>query len=417
LRRLSPRLLIFLTIFIDLLGFGIVIPILSYIAEEYAVGPVRELKVGLLMASYSFFQMVFAPVWGRLSDRVGRRPILLLSLTGSVVSYALFGIARSYALLLIARSFAGVCGANLTAAQAYVADVTEPEKRASGMGLVGMAFGLGFALGPVLGAGLSLLQGAFREGLAEQTFPGLGAASLCLVNLIWAAVALPESLPPGRRGPASARGALAPLTAVRAALGHATIGPLVGVFFVATLAFSNMEVSLGIYGKIVPELKMTTREIYVLFIYIGLWLAFMNGYVVRKLLNYLPETILVIAGTALQSLALLIFPVVPSKACVYISIGILCVGQGICVPSLLGLVSRTTAATEQGRTLGVTQSASAMARILGPMLATAVWKLLGIAWPFYAGGLIMIGAVGMAILTRRRLIHQPLEAALSFPPR
>ena len=413
MKERSPRALIFFTIFIDLLGFGIVIPIAAYIADDYTQGPWKEAQIGLLMASYSVCQMIFAPIWGRLSDRIGRRPVLFVSLFGSVVSYTLFGLATQYWMLLVARMFAGVCAANITVAQAYIADVTSPEKRSASMGLIGMAFGLGFALGPVFGGGLDGIRRLFWPGLTEQMLPGLGAAAICLVNLIWAVRTLPESLPPEKRGQTEGYRRLASVSAVMASLRHRTIGPLVGVFFLSTLAFANMEVMLGIYAKETPELLMKVAGIYGLFVYIGLLLAFMHGYVSRKLLIFIPETVLVIVGTFAQAVALLIFPLYPSLIWIFFSMAILAFGQGISVPSLLALVSKSVSASEQGHIMGITQSASSAARVVGPLFAVAVWHFSdSMSWPFHAGGIIMFGAVAMAVITRRRLLQAPGDFSL-----
>ncbi len=413
MKQRSPRLLIFLTVFIDLLGFGIVIPIYSYIAKEYVHGAYWSLLIGLLSSSYSIFQMLFAPFLGRLSDRMGRRPILLLSLAGSTTSYLMFAVARNYPMLLLARIVGGICGANISVAQAYIADVTEPEKRTAGMGLIGMAFGLGFTFGPVIGGFAALFRSKFFPGLAEQTCPGLAAASICLLNFLWAIRSLPESLPKESRGRAEtqAPSRYAPMTRVVSSLSHRVIGPLVGVFFLATLAFSNLEVAFGLYIKGTPELGLSERGLYGMFIYIGLLLAFMQGYVVRKLVKVVSEPMLVIVGIAAQAVGLGLLPIIPQIWCMFVALGFVSFGQGVCTPSLLALVSKATTADRQGETLGITQSASSLARILGPMVAGGMITLgtqtfsevIGLRWPFWSGGAIMVLAVGMAILTRLRL--------------
>ena len=192
--RKPSVLVIFLTVFIDLIGFGIVLPLLPRYSEKFGA---EGFMVGLIIASFSIMQFFFAPVWGRLSDRMGRRPILLLSTAGAVASYAMFALSASPALspgtaltvLLASRVFAGICGANISVASAYIADVTPPEKRSRGMGLIGMAFGLGFILGPVIGA-----LSASHFGLAG---PGWVAAGICAANLVLAFFILGESRAPG----------------------------------------------------------------------------------------------------------------------------------------------------------------------------------------------------------------------------
>ncbi len=416
MKKRSPRIVIFFTIFVDLLGFGIVVPLMAPIADNYvaADGMAGKLMIGALMASFSLCQMIFAPMWGRLSDRHGRRPILLLSLFGSTASYALFGLARNYETLLFARIFAGICGANLVAAQAYIADVTEPEKRTSAMGLIGMAFGLGFALGPVFGAGMSKVGEWFTPGVAAQTWPGLTAAAICGTNLLWAMFRLPESLPAEMRGKATGHAKrFASVREFAGSLVHQTVGPLVAVFFLSTLAFANMEVSLGLYVKRTDALGIDPENvynvIYGIFIYIGVLLAFMHGYVVRKMVKFIPETVLVIIGVLAQAVALLVFPLVPSLTCILIAMAILCFGQGISVPALLAVVSQSTTPDKQGHVMGVTQSASSLARILGPIVAMSLWGVLDLRLPFFVGSAIMVGAVAMAVVTRSRILAQPLD--------
>src|SRR5438445_8374592 len=191
--------ILFVTVFIDLVGFGIIIPFLAYYVESFGA---RAAVVGLLMSSYSLAQFLFAPVWGRLSDRIGRRPILLLGLSGSVVGFTLFGLAGTLWLLFVGRVLMGIFGATIPTAQAAVADVTAPQDRARGMGLIGAAIGLGFILGPALGGLLSNLSSVLRLPLFEHNpyaLPCLASAALAALNLIAAAVFLPESLPRERR--------------------------------------------------------------------------------------------------------------------------------------------------------------------------------------------------------------------------
>src|SRR3989440_12277974 len=191
--------ILFVTVFLDLVGFGIIIPFLAYHVESFGA---RAAVVGLLMSSYSLAQFLFAPVWGRLSDRIGRRPILLLGLSGSVVGFTLFGLAGTLWLLFVGRVLMGIFGATIPTAQAAVADVTAPQDRARGMGLIGAAIGLGFILGPALGGVLSNLSTVIRLPLFEgnpYALPCLASAALAACNLIAAAVFLPEALPRERR--------------------------------------------------------------------------------------------------------------------------------------------------------------------------------------------------------------------------
>src|SRR5471032_3048651 len=188
----ASLLALFLTVLIDLIGFGMVIPFLSFYAREYGASGV---VVGAVVGVYSIMQFFFAPVWGRLSDRIGRRPVILISLTASCIGYLLFGFARSLPVLFASRIIAGAGGANIGTAQAYITDVTAPEERARGMGLIGAAFGMGFILGPPLSGILSTISA--HHGHHGNLYPGLAAAALSLIALIIAFSVLVESKPAG----------------------------------------------------------------------------------------------------------------------------------------------------------------------------------------------------------------------------
>lgn len=430
-RERSPRIPIFLTIFIDLLGFGIVIPILTFISEDYLPdGASKGLYIATTMSAYSIMQMIFAPVLGRLSDRVGRRPVLLLSLCGSTLSYFLFAMSHSFAMILLARTIGGICAANISTAQAYMADVSDAKDRTKSMGLIGAAFGLGFAFGPVLGGGAAWLGSEFWADLPAQRAPGLLAAGICFVNLIWAWARLPESLPPEKRSGAAggtseeAWRRTAPLSRVFASLKHPIVGPLIGIFFFATIGFANLEMAIGLFAKKSSSLMLSERGIYGVFMYVGLVLLIVHGYVVRKAVKVIPEASLVVIGTAIQVVGLVLIPLIPGLAGVLVGMGVVSVGQGLCVPCLLALVSLATSESRQGEVLGVTQSASSLARILGPAIAgvtMAVGHLGGKAeesygLPFYSGAALMALAVWMALITRRRLIARPFEEDPAFAP-
>ena len=239
---MSPLVIIFLTVFIDLLGFGIIIPLLPFYAESYGAS---AFMVGLLGTSFSLMQFVFSPVWGRISDRIGRRPIILLGLAGSCASYLVLALAQSLAVIFVARIIGGIAGANIPTAQAYIADVTTPENRAKGMGLVGAAFGLGFIFGPALGGVLS------HFGPAA---PMWCASALCGANLLAAYFLLPES-----RHANPDRATLGRLEALRRATRDRRLMLLLALYFIVTAAFSGFEAtlatpawSLSIIGRGVP---------------------------------------------------------------------------------------------------------------------------------------------------------------------
>lgn len=412
----SPKLLIFLTVFIDLLGFGIMIPIYGFIARDYTS---NWLLIGLLSSIYSLGQMVFAPFWGRLSDQYGRRPIILLSLAGSTASYALFAVSQNIEMLLIARAIGGICGGNLSAAQAYISDITPPEKRTEGMGLIGMAFGLGFVFGPVLGGIALAVQSKFFPEISSQIAPGVLAATICGVNFLWAIKGLPESLPANMRGTEEARAARRIVSPgdVLAAVAQPLIGPLIWVFFLMTLAFANMETGFGLYIKETTELNLKQEHLYYFYIFMGLVLAVMQGGVVRRLVKFVPESVLVIVGAVLQVIGLALLPSIVSITNITVACFFIAMGQSLTGPCLLALVSKAAPPDRVGQTMGITHSASSMARVLGPMIATsAIYggheffesAQMGVRFPFWAGAVLMVFAAAMAMITRSRILRAPL---------
>src|SRR5437667_2398224 len=245
--------IVFLTVFIDLIGFGIVLPLLPIYSKTFGAG---GWQIGLLMASYSVMQFLFSPVWGRLSDRIGRRPVLLVSTAGAAVSYSVFALGSGFngqvalAVLLVSRMFAGICGANITVAQAYIADITPAEDRSRRMGLIGMAFGLGFIFGPALSSmslsGFTIQPLGIRfDGFGLQG-PGWVAASLCAANFLFAFSRLPESWRPNSEQ-VKPRPRLSQWLHT---LNQPKVGLLIGLFFLATFCFTCFEMTLGLLMRV-----------------------------------------------------------------------------------------------------------------------------------------------------------------------
>lgn len=402
----TAKRLIFLTICVDLLGFGIIIPILGPIGANYLPPEKAGLGAGALMAVFSIFQMLCSPFWGRLSDRHGRRPVLLLSLLGSALSYFMFALADSYAVLLLSRILAGVCGANLTAAQAYIADVTDEKDRTAGMGLVGMAFGLGFAFGPVLGGGATEVWSRLFPAAPEHMGAGLAAALICSLNFAWACFGLPESLPRERRGQVNFR-RFASTRETLENLRHPAIGPLVALLFLVTFAFANLEVSFSIYARQV--LGLDVQRIFGLFIFLGLFMAFVQGFAVRRLVRRVPEARLAVIGIAILAFGLYLFPLHASVTYVAAVMVVVATGQGLCMPPIMALLSREAGEQRQGNVQGTGQSAAALARIVGPVFGGLAFDL-GPRWPFWAAAVVMSLAAWWAVQTRRRLRRSALEA-------
>jgi DHA1 family tetracycline resistance protein-like MFS transporter len=349
--RRSPLVVLFLTVFIDLMGFGIVIPLLPIYAERLHATP---FAAGALIAVYSLMQLIFAPVWGRVSDRVGRRPVLLVSLAGSAVSYLLLAAAGSLEMLFAARVLAGAAGANIPVAQAYIADVTSATDRARGMGLIGAAFGLGMVIGPGIGGGLSLLG---------PRVPECFAAALCLANVVMAAYRLPESLPGTVRRAAAFRHPLS-LASLREAVARPGAATLLAVFFLVTLGFAILEGTFSLVAT--HRYGYSAAQVDGLWLYMGLVAVVVQGWLVGRLARHLPERALVIAGTLALGIGFLWIPFAGPAPALLAALGLVVGGQGLASPSLSSLISKTVEAPVQGEALGVSQSLSAGARVIGP---------------------------------------------------
>jgi len=372
---------VFLTVFLDLVGFGIVIPLLPLYAERFGAGPVA---VTWLVAVYSLMQFLFAPWWGALSDRVGRRPVLLVGLFGSAASYLLFGLAGTLPVLFAARALAGFMGANVGVAQAYVADVTAPEERARGMGLVGAAFGLGFIFGPAIGGALS------HFGPAA---PFYGAGALALANGLFALAALPESLPAERRAPVVKGGLGQRLRTLSAALRDPRLRPLFSAAFLATLALAAMEGTLSLWAD--RRWALTPAETAYLFAYVGGVAVLVHGFAVGRLARALGERRMALVGALVLSAGLALLPLSPSLPVLGVALAAFAFGQGTVLPAVSALVSRGASPGDQGRLLGVSQSLSALARVAGPVGGGLVFAEVGIGAPYLLGAVLALAALAV----------------------
>lgn len=370
--RRSPLTIVYLTVFLDLLGFGIILPLLPFYAEEFGA---TGFWVGALLTAYSAAQLVGAPVLGRISDRVGRRPVLLASLAGSALSLALTGVANSLALLLLGRVLAGLFGGSIATAQAYIADVTRPEERARFMGLLGAAIGMGFVFGPAIGAAL----GGLGFGAAAFAAAGLAAA-----NLLVATFALRESRPPETRAIAAARRSPG---ALRHVFHHPAIGRILASTFLATFAFVGMEATFALLGQ--RRFDLDARGLGLIFTYVGIVIAIVQGGAIGRLSARFGERALAVCGAALMGASLLALPFAPTFTLALVLLGALAVGQGLVVPTLSSLLSRQAASEEQGGVLGAGQSLSAAARAIGPL--TAGWLFdRGAAFPYVASAALVL---------------------------
>ena len=406
--RRRALLTVFLTILLDLIGFGMILPFLTFYAQEFQATP---LQIGLLFSSYSLTQLLCAPLLGRLSDRVGRRPVLLASIAGSVVCYLIFALAPSYAVLLLARALSGVAAANYAIAQAYMADVSSPQERSKAMGLVGAAFGLGFVLGPALGGILEQLGGVvpLLSHLGPRLVP-FAAAALSALNLLIAFFSLPESLSPELRRDAAARGgSWLGFSDLRDVWRDTPLRGLMVLFFLVMLCFSMMETTLALFCQ--PRFGFGVRQTSWLFVFVGVVLVIVQGGLLGRLVRRFGERRLILSGIVLMALGLLLLPLTPmaipavwSKLwLLFLGLLLLAVGNGIHNPSTTGLLSRLTDERSQGSTIGLSRSFGALARILGPPAGTLIFGAAGAGWPFWSAGLLMLVALGVAVGVLRRV--------------
>ena len=393
----APRLGgIFLTVFLDLLGFGLVLPFLAKEARD--TFGVSAFVATLLGSVYSLMQFAFVPIWGRLSDRVGRRPVLIWSIAGTALTMAGLGAGLTWGSsvlwLFAARTFGGMATANLGTASAYIADITRPEERAKGMGLIGAAFGLGFILGPGLGGGLSRIAIEGRHGAA----PCFVAAALSVVNLAWVVFGLAESLPPEKRAGRPLR-KLAPLNveATRQAFTLPGVALAVAVNFLVVLSFTNLDQTFTFFcGDLFGIDERGTG--YVL-AFIGLVAAGVQGGLVRPLSKRFPEETLVRSGAFAQVLAfagLVAAGGTGSRALLFASGAMLALGNGLTQPSTSAFISRRAPADRQGGTLGVNQSFASLARTFGPATGGWLYANVGPRAPYTAASVGMVVALALA---------------------
>ena len=379
--------IVFLIVFIDLVGFGIVIPILPLYAEEYGPSPV---VFGFLMASFSIMQFIAAPILGRLSDRIGRRPVLLVSLLGSAFGYVLFGIAGSLGMLFASRIIDGISGGNISTAQAVIADITGPEDRAKGMGIIGAAFGLGFVLGPAIGALLVTVA---------TWLPGIGAAVASLTAFVLVLTHLPETLDAEARR--EARRHPLNLGSLAEALRHPLVGLCLLMVFFTIFAFANFETTFAQFAKL--RFSYSTSTIAWLFVYAGVLGAIVQGGLVGRLAKRFGEIRLIVAGTILSFIALGFLPYAPSRGPLLAILAVLALGQGIAHPSLSAFTSKLVEPDEVGGVMGVYQGMSSLARIVGPFWGEVVYGTLGFAWPFRTGSIFMLLATFVAVVALVRV--------------
>ncbi|QEH35809.1 Tetracycline resistance protein, class B [Aquisphaera giovannonii] len=400
---MSPLAVIVLIVLIDLLGFSVVMPLLAPFAEQYGFA---DWQIGLLFSAYPLCQLVAGPILGRLSDRYGRRPLLIYSQAGTAISFLILGLSRDFTVMLLARMLDGASGGNILVAQAYVADVTKPADRARGMGLIGMAFGLGFVLGPLLGG---LLVGLHAAGEWRLRLPFLVAAGFSTIAWILVLARLPESLPEGSGAREAAR--VLSWRGVLDAVRLPAIGSLIGIGSLSVLAFAALEGTLALFVR--RRFGWDARGAAFAFAGLGLLTAVVQGGLIRRLVPRFGEANLIRAGifSALAGFAAIALATGwPMLIPAFVLVG---VGQGISGPSVSGLLSRLTPTSEQGAVFGTFSSTQTLARMISYSAANVLLGRLSEAAPYWFGCAVYAaaGVTALALLPRVP-VQQPAEPAV-----
>jgi multidrug resistance protein len=355
----SPLIVIFTTVFIDLIGFGIVIPVLPYYAEGTVFNATPRM-VGLLFASYSVMQLIFSPVLGRLSDKYGRRPVLLLSIIGTGIGFLVLGFAQTLFMLFVGRILDGITGGNISTAQAYIADITTEENRAKGMGLIGAAFGLGFIFGPAIGGILS------QWGIHV---PFLFAAALCFANAVLLYFTLPETVTADH--PTKSLAGARSFRNVLNSMKRPGLALVLIIYFLFIVAFSIMTTAFSLFTMF--RFGYNAQHTGYLFAYVGLIAVIIQGGLIGRLVKRFGELPLVIFGALCFAISLFAVPFVGPAAgglaALLVGGGVFSMGNSLAAPALTSLASKSVGRAEQGVVLGVTQSVASLARAVGPFLA------------------------------------------------
>ncbi|MBV9452634.1 MAG: MFS transporter [Rubrobacter sp.] len=401
--RRSPLLFLFVTVFIDMIGYGIVIPLLPFYVRQYASGAVL---IGLLGSLYAAIQFVGGPFLGGLSDHVGRRPVLLICLSGASLAYLLLGLADTLLLLVAAVALAGGAGGTQATAQAYIADSTAPEDRARGLGLIGAAFGLGLISGPVLGGLLSLVSlGA----------PAFAASALALSNVAFGFFILPESLPVERRAPTPIF-RLNPISQLGDVLKIGGIRMRLLTVFLLNLSFAGLLTNFPLFSYVRFGWDATSNAFF--FAFVGVCTVLTQGVLLGRLHPLFGEGWLLLGGLSLMALNLGLMALVPAGWILYLVVGVLAVGTGLAIPSLASLISRRVSEREQGKVMGGQQAILGLTLVLGPVIAGLAFDHLGVAAPYWIGGFLAMLALLVAAATlfpeRRKTLAERYVAGKIF---
>lgn len=380
--------ILFLIVVIDLIGFGVIIPLLPFYAEYYQASP---FQIGLLMASYSAAQFLAAAFWGSLSDRIGRRPVLLISIAGSTVAYTCLGFAETLTVLFAARIFGGFMAGNLAAAFAYVADTTTKENRAKGMGIMGAAFSVGFIFGPALGG---ILAGP-DAATADFRTPSFVAAGLSATACILGIIFLKESLSEEIRNRQKKMTKVSRMHALMDALKQPGIGLLIMLAFLSTLVFAGLEAIFAIWS--LRQFDWGPQQTGYLFAFIGVLAAIIQGGFIGKLTKRFGTERLIVTGSLGLAIGLAFTPLARTEIELVIAMAVASIGFSILSPSLNTAISVRGDESVQGGLFGVTRSATTLSRVFGPIAAGAVFAVFGLNSPYILGAIAMLGVTGLSL--------------------
>jgi DHA1 family tetracycline resistance protein-like MFS transporter len=386
-----PLASIFLVVFIDLLGFGLILPLLPYFAETFGAS---DTVVGLLVASYAAAQLVGAPILGRFSDRFGRRPILLLSLVGTLLGFLLLGFANTLWLLFAARILDGLTGGNISVAQAYITDVTDAKNRAKGLGMIGAAFGLGFIIGPASGGLLS------QWGYAVPAFV---AAGLVTINLLMVALWLPESLPPEKRETAANKRPSVNFSALLEALKRPFTGPLLITRFFFGLAFSIFQTIFALYA--LRRFNLDATQTGFILTYVGVLAAVVQGALVGRLSERFRDDVLIFASVGIMAFSLLGWALSPSVTVLLIILAPTAFAGGILNTVLSSALTKAVEPQEVGGILGLSASIESATRVIAPTVGGILLGRIGTWAPGTFGAIIL---AGLFIYVWNKIFNNPI---------
>lgn len=390
--RNKALITIFLIVFIDLLGFGIILPLLPFIAEEYQATPTQ---IGLLVATYSFFQFIASPVLGRLSDRYGRKKLLIISQLGSAVGFLLLGMAHTLPLLFLSRIIDGITGGNISIAQAYIADVTDKKNRAKGMGLIGAAFGLGFMLGPVIGGVLSNISFAT---------PAFFAAAVATITAITTAMFLKETVDVKKAS--HSKKTEFTFNHLLNTLQTHPLGLLIIVFFLISLGFSGLQAVFALWAA--RALNFGPTEIGYIFAYIGLVAIIMQLKALPMVVKKIGERQTLIYSLPLIVIGFILIPFSMNWPMLLFANTLIIMGNSLANPTIQAIASENVDKRSFGATLGILQASSSLGRILGPMYAGKLFDLYSKNTPFITSAFIIFIAF-ILVKTYLPKNHSPLE--------